>query len=226
MTGIIFDFNGTLVSDSHLHEQAWVDIIQKYRPEKTAKEIIAYIHGRTTDKTIAHFLGEVSDEDYQKIVKEKELDYQAQVKKEQLRLIEGTEEFLDYLVKNKVPFTIATASPKLNVDFYFSYFNLGRWFNPTRVIYDDDTFPGKPEPDIYIKAAELIGYKPADCIVFEDAVTGIKSANAAGIKEVYVMVESEEKTKHLETDILHYKQIITNFYDVSELFNKNQLITK
>lgn len=71
MTGIIFDFNGTLVSDSHLHEQAWVDIIQKYRPEITAKEIIAYIHGRTNDKTIAHFLGEVSDEDYQKIVKKK-----------------------------------------------------------------------------------------------------------------------------------------------------------
>lgn len=218
MVGIIFDFNGTMVFDSHLHEQAWVNLIQKVKPKISKEEIINYIHGRTNDKTISHFIGAISDADYQKIVEEKELAYQKEVRNEKLQLIDGVEELLDTLVEKEVPFTIATASPKMNVDFYFDYFELGKWFDPNRVIYDDGTFPGKPEPAIYIKAAELLDRNPEDCIVFEDAVSGIQSANAAEIGKVIVMVSSDEMRAEYENSTLEYNQIVEDFNEVIRLF--------
>lgn len=218
MVGIIFDFNGTMVFDSHLHEQAWVNLIQKVKPEISKDEIINYIHGRTNDQTISHFIGAISDADYQKIVEEKELAYQKEVRNEKLQLIDGVEELLDTLVEKEVPFTIATASPKMNVDFYFDYFELGKWFDPNRVIYDDGTFPGKPEPAIYIKAAELLDRNPEDCIVFEDAVSGIQSANAAEIGKVIVMVSSDEMRAEYENSTLEYNQIVEDFNEVIRLF--------
>lgn len=224
VVGIIFDFNGTMVFDSHLHEQAWTKLIKKYRPEVSEKEIIDFIHGRTNDKTIAHFIGDVADDEYQRIVNEKELEYQEEVRREEIELIDGLEDLLDYLVEENVPFTIATASPKLNVDFYFDYFKLDRWFDPKRIIFDDGTFPGKPEPDIYEIAAELLGYSPQECIVFEDAATGIQSANAAGIGQVYIMVSSDEMRTEYEESPLPNNGLIEDFNQVVLMFKDANIL--
>lgn len=216
MAGIIFDFNGTMVFDSHLHEQAWINMIQSYHPEIPDREIIDYIHGRTNNAIIPHFIKGITEVELLEIEKEKEWAYQEQVRLEQLQLIEGTEELLDRLVTQGIPFTIATASPKMNVDFYFDYFELGKWFDADKIIYDDGTFPGKPEPDIYEKAAKVLGFKPKDCIVFEDAISGIKAANTAGIGKVFIMVSSEEMRESYEKSALEYESIVTNFQMVME----------
>jgi len=216
MKGIAFDFNGTMVFDSHLHEQAWVGMIQKYNKEVTDEEIINYIHGRTNKVILPHFLGELPQEKLQELSDEKEKVYQAEVRREQLKLVAGTEELLDELTERNIPFTIATASPKINVDFYFDYFELGRWFNQEEIVYDDGTFPGKPAPDIYQKAAENLGFKPEDCIVIEDAVTGIQAANRAGIGKVFVMIDSEEKREFFKSSSLEFEELIEDFVDFSK----------
>lgn len=216
MTGIIFDFNGTMVFDSHLHEQAWVQMIHSYHPEIPANEIIDYIHGRTNHAIIPHFIKGVSEKEILKIAEEKELAYQEQVRHEQLRFIKGTEELLDRLLALEIPFTIATASPKMNVDFYFDYFELGKWFDPKKIIYDDGTFPGKPEPDIYEKAAKMLGLTPEECIVLEDAISGIESANVAGIGKVFAMVSSDEMREAYEQSDLKYDEIFRDFNMVSK----------
>lgn len=226
MKGIIFDFNGTMVFDSHLHEQAWVGIIQKYKKEVTAEEVIDYIHGRTNNQILPHFLGEMSDERLQQLSDEKETIYQSQVRQERLELVAGTEELLDQLVEKGIPFTIATASPKFNVDFYFDYFELGRWFDPEAVIYDDGTFPGKPEPFIYQKAAEKIGCQPAQCVVIEDAVTGIESANRAGIGRVFVMIDSGAKRDYFHTSNLEYEELIEDFHGFLDKIDSMSTIEK
>ena len=224
MTGIIFDFNGTMVFDSHLHEQAWVHMIQKHKPELSEEEIIDYIHGRTNDVILNHFIGNLSDDEIQMLAAEKEQVYQDEVRKERLQLIDGVEDLLDTLVEKDVAFTIATASPKMNVDFYFDYFELGKWFDPSRVIYDDGSFPGKPEPDIYKKAAATLGFKPEDCIVFEDAVTGIQSANAAGIGQIIAMVSSDDMRAEYESSSLKYTHIVEDFHEVFTILKDDKII--
>lgn len=209
--GVIFDFNGTMVFDGHLHERAWVDMIQKHNDQVTEQEVKDYIHGRTNDKTIRHFIGDVNDAELAELSDEKELEYQKLVREEKISFVQGMEAFLDRLVAEEIPFTIATASPKINIDFYFDYFDLGRWFVYEEVVYDDGTFPGKPDPTIYQKAAASLGLAPEDCVVFEDAVTGIQSANNADIGEVIIMVHSDEQKEFYENSELTYERIITDF---------------
>lgn len=211
MTGIIFDFNGTMVFDGHLHEKAWVEMIKKHNNQVSKEEVIAYIHGRTNDQVVGHFIGEVTQEEFQKLSDEKELEYQRLVKEEQITFIEGTEELLDELVTRDIPFTIATASPKINVDFYFDYFELSRWFAWEDIVYDDGTFPGKPDPTIYKIAAENLGFNPKECVVIEDAVAGIESANRAKIGQVFAMVNSKKQKDYYEESTLKIEAIIDNF---------------
>lgn len=209
--GIIFDFNGTMVFDAHLHEKAWVEMLKKHNNSVTEQEVINYIHGRTNDKTIHHFIGDVSEEELQKLSDEKEKEYHRLVQEEKLWYVDGTEKLLDELVERNVSFTIATASPKINIDFYFDYFELGRWFNYEDIIYDDGTFPGKPDPTIYQRAAESLGLAPEDCVVIEDATAGVESANRANIGQVFVMSYSEEQRALYDESDYEFKAIIENF---------------
>lgn len=214
--GIIFDFNGTMVFDGHLHERAWVDMVKKHNDSVTDQEVIDYIHGRTNDKTIRHFIGDVNDEELQELSDEKEREYHRLAREEGIDYVAGTEKLLDELVEKNVPFTIATASPKINIDFYFDYFKLERWFKYEDIIFDDGTFPGKPDPTIYEKAAESLGLDPKDCLVLEDAVTGIQSANSANIGKVIIMVSSDGQKEFYENSDLKYDAIITDFNNFLE----------
>ena len=213
MKGIIFDFNGTMVFDGHLHEKAWVDMITKHNDTVTVEEIIEYIHGRTNDTIIKHFMGEVGAEELQELAEEKELEYQRLVREEHIDYVKGTKELLDKLVEKEIPFTIATASPEINVDFYFDYFGLGRWFDREKIVFDDGTFPGKSDPSIYKIAAESLGLEATDCVVIEDAVSGIQSANRANIGKVFVMVNSKKQKEYYENSDLEIEAIIDNFHN-------------
>src|SRR5699024_6243032 len=215
---IIFDFNGTMVFDAHLHEKAWVEMIQKHNDSVTEQEVIDYIHGRTNDQTIRHFIGEVTDEELQALSDEKEKEYHRLAQEEKLSYVDGTEELLDQLVEKDIPFTIATASPKINIDFYFDYFELNRWFTPDEIVYDDGTFPGKPDPTIYQKAAASLGLDPKDCAVIEDATAGVQAANRANIGEVLVMVYSEEQRALFKGKDYIYKAMIEDFKDFLEMY--------
>lgn len=212
--GIIFDFNGTMVFDAHLHEKAWVEMIKKHNDSVTDQEVIAYIHGRTNDKTIRHFIGDVTDEELQELSDEKEREYHRLVHEENLWYVDGTEALLDELVEKGIPFTIATASPKINIDFYFDYFQLGRWFKYEDIVYDDGTFPGKPNPTIYQKAVESLGLAPEECVVIEDAIAGVESANRANIGKVFIMTYSDEQRALYEGEESDY-----NFDAIIEDFN-------
>ena len=77
-------------------------------------------------------------------------------------------------------YTIATTAELANVRFYFEHFGLGRWFQPGRVVYQDGSFPGKPNPAIYRRAAAALDKRPEECLVFEDSGAGITAARQAG----------------------------------------------
>ena len=95
-------------------------------------------------------------------------------------MIKGAKNFFEELKKNKIPYTIATSSNKLNVELYFEKFGLSQWFDFDKITFTDGTFKGKPNPDIYLIAAKKLGVDIKKCIVFEDTKNGVKSAYTAG----------------------------------------------
>jgi HAD superfamily hydrolase (TIGR01509 family) len=203
--GLIFDFNGTLYFDSDKHERAWREFALDFRGrEITDEEFAANFHGRPA-RSILHYLAgeELEPDETDRLIQEKEAVYRdyCLADKESFCLAPGAITLLDKLKSQNFPMTIATALEMVNISFFIHQFELGRWFDTGKIVFDDGTFPGKPAPDIYLKAAGNLNLAPADCIVVEDAKSGVQSAQAAGIGFVIGMVP--ESAKELaDTDLV------------------------
>ena len=138
-------------------------------------EIMEMLHGRVLPTEEMEALAEEKEALYRDICRERA---------DELHLVPGAETFFDALKEKGIPFTIATGSGKSNVDFYFDVFHLDRWFAYSKVVYDDGSLPGKPDPAVYLKVTALMGLDPAECMVFEDSFSGIHSAHNAGIGRI------------------------------------------
>ena len=211
--GIIFDFNGTLFWDSKMHLEAWREYSKKLRKNAfTDEEMRNYMFGRTNEDIIRYLIGRQPEKELvEKCQNEKEAVYREMCRKdkENFVLAKGVVEFLDYLKENNIPRTIATMSEENNVKFFIEGFNLDKWFDVDKIVYDNGKIKGKPAPDIYLIAAKNLNLKPEDCIVVEDAVSGIESARAAGIGHI-VAIESME-TRELYETIPAVSEIIADF---------------
>ena len=211
--GIIFDFNGTLFWDSKMHLEAWREYSKKLRKNAfTDEEMRNYMFGRTNEDIIRYLIGRQPEKELvEKCQNEKEAVYREMCRKdkENFVLAKGVEKFLDYLKENNIPRTIATMSEENNVKFFIEGFNLDKWFDVDKIVYDNGKIKGKPAPDIYLIAAKNLNLKPEDCIVVEDAVSGIESARAAGIGHI-VAIESME-TRELYETIPAVSEIIADF---------------
>ncbi len=94
---------------------------------------------------------------------------------------------------------IATSGIQPNIDFMFQNIPIKKYFDV--VVNSSHIKKGKPDPEIYLKVALLLHVLPKDCLVFEDATVGIKSAKAAGMK--VIAVATTQPTEELrEADMI------------------------
>ena len=223
MKGIIFDFNGTLFFDSDLHYDAWRIFSERLRGYPFSdEEMQQYMFGRTNADIIAYAIGRKPEpEMVEALAKEKEGLYREECKRQTGRLIlaPGAEKFLDYLKENNISRTIATMSEWDNVEFYIDVFKLERWFDLDKIVYSNGKIPGKPAPDIYEIAAKNLGLSPQECIVVEDAISGINSAKSAKVGGI-VAISSVEPIEYYEK-IEGFSGIIKSFDDFDKrMFSK------
>lgn len=212
--GIIFDFNGTLFQDSKLHEDAWRDYSAKLRGTPFSdEEMHKYMFGRSNEEIITYAIGRKPDsEECLKWANEKEAYYRQLVLKnpENIHLVKGAEEFFDYICEKNIPHTIATGSEKTNVDFFIEIFNLKKWFDVDKIVYDDYKTPGKPNPAIYLKALEILNLNPLETLVFEDSYSGITAAKRANIGKI-VAINGNPK------DFQHKSQVFSVVKDFTQI---------
>jgi HAD superfamily hydrolase (TIGR01509 family) len=194
-TGILFDFNGVLFWDSHLQEEAWAELASHVRGTPFShEEMLHIVHGRTNSFIVEYLLGRQPREDeLQQLAEQKEEAYRRRclASREDFRLSPGAIPLLDKLKSEGVPFTLATSSPRLNIDFFIEHLELDRWFDPGRIVYDDGTYPGKPAPAVYQRAAARLRLDTPACVVVEDAVSGIEAARRAGVGKIIALGPAE-----------------------------------
>jgi len=190
--GIIFDFNGVLWWDSQLQEQAWREFAWgQFGVSLTNEMMKIEIHGRNNRHTLEFLAGTpLDDQQVEQLSGQKEALYRelCLTQEEGFKLSPGAADLLDGITEKGLPRTIATASGIENMLFFIEHLQLERWFDPEMIIYDDGVSPGKPAPDIYLQAANLIGMPTRDCVVIEDSVSGIQSAWSAGIGYIIAIV--------------------------------------
>lgn len=214
--GIIFDFNGTLFEDSALHEQAWREYSEILRGTPFSdEEMQKYMFGRSNEEIITYAIGrKPTADECLKWANEKEACYRQMVlnNPECIHLVEGAEEFFDYICEKNIPHTIATGSEKTNVDFFVETFNLKKWFDVDKIVYDDYKIKGKPDPAIYLKALDIMGLNAEETLVFEDSYSGITSANNAKISKIVAINKNPETFQHKDKVF----KVIKNFKEIDE----------
>ena len=160
---VIFDFNGTLLWDTQLHNIAWDIFLKKYGISLSDEEKHQRIHGRLNSEIMKYlFDNKLTNEEIKRYTLEKEYEYQRLcLELDNFSMAEGTVELFEKLKRRGIPFAIATASDLVNVEFYIKTFNLYKWFKKVHIIYNDGTVRGKPFPDIFLKAC--IEYRRQRC---------------------------------------------------------------
>jgi beta-phosphoglucomutase len=208
---VIFDMDGVIIDSNPFHKISLRQFCEKYGFHLSDEELIKRIYGRTNKEWIANLFGKLSKEELSRYGEEKESLFR-EVYKNDIRALAGLPEFLKNLKQNNIPVAIGTSAPRSNVDFVLSHTNLGEYFS---VILDEaDVVQGKPNPEIYLKVADRLGYEPSRCVVFEDSLSGVESAHKAGAKVVGVA------TTHSFQELSHTDYIITDFHglDPAHLF--------
>lgn len=209
-SGVIFDFNGTLFWDTPLHNKAWNIFLKKHDLHFSDDEFFQLIHGKNNrDIFISIFKRSLTDDQIKQFIHEKESLYQELCLQTDLALAPGVESFLDFLKNNNIPFTIATASGKENLDFFFEHLTISKWFDYDKVVYNNGKIKSKPDPEIYQIAMSVINKKPQEVIVFEDAVAGLQAAKNANAGNIVVVNSNDDDYNNW----MDY-QIITSFDEV------------
>ena len=183
--GFLFDFDGTLFFNSYFHLIATGRVFERYYglPSPDYDTMINKMFGRTNRTIVLENIDPNASEEkiaFFEDTKEREYRELCLENPNECHLVDGACELLDYLKENNIPRCIATGAPLSNVNFYREQFGIDKWFGDGNIIYADSSFPGKPAPDIYIRAAKHLGLDPSECVVFEDGTSGIQSAHDAG----------------------------------------------
>lgn len=186
--GVIFDFNGTLFWDTDLHNRAWDKFFDKYQIKMSDTEKFQKMHGKNNKDILdSLFDHQLTEHENTKLAFEKEMIYQDLCLKTEMMLAPGVEDFLTFLDKQEIPYTIATASGMENLEFYFKHLDLSRWFDINNVVYNNGKIKGKPNPEIYITAMSVIDREAKDTIVFEDAIAGLEAAKNAKAGKIIIV---------------------------------------
>ncbi|MEO9071249.1 MAG: HAD family phosphatase [Ginsengibacter sp.] len=181
---VIFDLDGTLLDNNSFHRKTWEAYLKNIGKQISEEEFNAHLNGRTNKDAVEYIYGrKMSEEESTKYTLEKESLYR-EIYKPFIRPVNGLINFLEILNHKNIPMAIATSGIQPNIDFMFEHVPIKKYFKV--VINSSHITKGKPDPEIYLKVALLLKVPPKNCLVFEDAVVGIKSAKAAGMKVIAI----------------------------------------
>lgn len=194
LSGVLFDFNGTLFFDSKIQFSVIRATLKKYGGEEFDNDfLVKNVMGMSNKEIVRKFVDAGADDELcESFRRDKEgLYYETCLNSPALmKLADGACELLDYLAENSIPYCMVTGSSREEVDFYLEYLSVGRWFSYEKnIVYVDGSFKGKPEPDCYLRGADRLGLSPSQCLVFEDGASGIKAAHSAGAGGVIAVYE-------------------------------------
>jgi beta-phosphoglucomutase family hydrolase len=176
----IFDMDGTIVDHRAFHTKSWVTFFQRRGKDIDADEFFRTTAGRQGKEIIRSHMGaDLPDDEVAVLNQEKEAVYR-ELYEPHRKTLAGFDDLVDEAKLHGVALAVATAAPNANIAFTLDGLDLRRHFDA--VVGAADVPRGKPNPDVFLKAAERVGALPADCIVFEDAPLGVEAARRAGMR--------------------------------------------
>ena len=207
VSAVIFDFNGTLSNDEPILCEIFTELFAAHGKPLSAQEYFDHLDGLSDPEIVRTWLG-ADHPDVDAVIEERILRYRA-ASADGSSIEEPTREAVR-LAAGRVPVAIVSGAARAEIEPVIEAAGLTSLF--TAIVTSDDIAHGKPDPEGYQRALELLGGKldPSDVLVFEDTEAGIASARSAGMHVVAVrgtlvperLAEAEEIVDRVDLDVM------------------------
>jgi HAD superfamily hydrolase (TIGR01509 family) len=191
--------------------EAWSKLYRDLFPNDPTPPNTSIFVGGCNDAVLQNIAPWLTPEERTWYSKRKEELYRQACKDDPVknRLAPGVEDFLQELQKRQIPFGLASASIIENIDFFFEFFALGRWFKKEDVVYDDGTYQHKGQ--MHLEAARRMNISISDCLLVEDSLPAITEAKNLGAGTIVAIGTSAEPEVLLAAGGDHYIRDFTEF---------------
>jgi beta-phosphoglucomutase len=179
---VIFDMDGVLIDSYHAHLQSWQEVARE-EGLKITEEQFAATFGKTSRESIPWLWGNqhFTEAQIQDFDHRKEAAFR-RIIAAQFPEMAGIRELLDSLHEAGFLLAIGSSGPPANVDLVLD--KLGIRPLLSAVVTGADVTRGKPDPQVFLTAAQRLGVAADRCVVVEDAALGVEAAHAAGMKAI------------------------------------------
>jgi len=178
----IFDMDGTLVNNMGVHIQIWVEFLASIGHPTDTETFYRRTVGKVNAEILREFVRpDLTDAEVAVYSLQKEELYRRRFRP-LLKEIPGLSAFLRQARASGMPMALATSAGMENVRFVLRGLGIEAFFSA--VVSADEVVNGKPDPEIFLKAAAKLGVAPGECLVFEDSPSGLEAAHRAGMRAV------------------------------------------
>ena len=205
--GFIFDLDGVIVDTAKYHLLAWQNLAKSIGIDFTHEQneqLKGVSRVKSLEKILEWGNKTISEELFASLMGKKNEEYLSFIEKmTDEEVLPDVPKILAYLIAQKQPISLGSASknarPILEKDNLHSKFDA--------IVDGNDVSKAKPDPEVFLIAAQHLNMKPEDCIVFEDSVAGVQAANTANMISIGIG----------ERNVLHEADYI--FSDFTEIEN-------
>lgn len=192
--GMIFDMDGTVVDTIENDYKAWKKVFKDHDVDFSYEDFVM-MSGVKGTELVKKFL-DMPEEDLIAIVRRKNEYFFAISEEKGLKLMPHVSKLLSYIKSASYKTALATGGNTEKVEFILKQVNLEAYFD--EIVTSDDVKRGKPNPDIFLMAAEKLGIAPSEALVWEDAPLGVQAAKNGNFKCIAITASQKGGTKGLE----------------------------
>ncbi|MEO6685535.1 MAG: HAD family phosphatase [Dyadobacter sp.] len=212
---VIFDMDGVIVHTNPYHSKAFREFFSVRNLSPTDEDFAQHMFGKSNSYILSHFLERTIEGEELRIMEDEKESLFRKIYEPYIDPITGIISFIDDLYQNGVKLGVATSAPVANLNLVFSKVPLRDKMGS--ILASDDVKKHKPDPEVYLTSAKILGVSPDDCVVFEDSFSGVSAALNAGMKVVGVLTSHTiEELPPCNLYINDYSEM--SFEKVSELF--------
>lgn len=183
LKAVLWDLDGVIADTGEYHYRAWQYVFGE-KGVTFSKEDFMRHFGQRHDTIIRFALGDgLSSKEFNTVTEKKQREYR-RIVAENIRALPGAIELIRSLNQNNIKTAIASSAPLENIEIIIKGLKIENYFQAIASGLEVDE--GKPSPQIFLLAAEKLGVEPGNCVVIEDAITGVAAAKTAGMKCIAV----------------------------------------
>ena len=180
LRAVLWDLDGTLVDSAELHWRSWRDTMAAEGIALTHEQFVATF-GQKNDRILPGWLGATATPDrIRRIGEAKEAEYRRLAAEHGLTVLPGAAVWLQRLRASGWKQAIASSAPRANIPVMLGPLGGEAVFDA--IVSAEDVTTGKPDPQVFLTAADRLGVPPSRCVVVEDAAVGIEAARRAGMR--------------------------------------------